>query len=194
MDTPSDADLIARCLSGQTDAFETLMQRHQRRLFCALSQMSGSAETAQDLAQEAFVRAWQRLASFRGDSAFYSWLFRIALNLYMSDRRRHRPAHHSLDAMREGAGVEPSDFRSGNQPSDRSETMERCQLVQSAIATLPEEFRTALVLKEINDMSYDEIAEAVGCPIGTVRSRIHRARLELKNKLAKTFRQFEEVP
>ncbi|MDU0220563.1 sigma-70 family RNA polymerase sigma factor, partial [Escherichia coli] len=77
-------------MSGQTDAFETLMQRHQRRLFCALSQMSGSAETAQDLAQEAFVRAWQRLASFRGDSAFYSWLFRIALNLYMSDRRRHR--------------------------------------------------------------------------------------------------------
>jgi RNA polymerase sigma-70 factor (ECF subfamily) len=183
-----DQELIAECLSGQTHAFGDLVARYQNRLFNTLVGVLGSVEDAHDVAQEAFVNAFQKLNTFRGHSAFYSWLFRIALNSAVSQKRKQR-AVVSIDAAREQSGDEPIDRHPAARPEHALETNERQIAVRGALAELAEEFRTALILKEMEDMSYEEIAEIVGCPIGTVRSRIHRARAELRVKLQGLLRE-----
>jgi len=183
-----DQELIAECLSGQTHAFGDLVARYQNRLFNTLVGVLGSVEDAHDVAQEAFVNAFQKLNTFRGHSAFYSWLFRIALNSAVSQKRKQR-AVVSIDAAREQSGDEPIDRHPAARPEHALETNERQIAVRAALADLAEEFRTALVLKEMEDLSYEEISEIVGCPIGTVRSRIHRARAELRVKLQGLFRE-----
>ena len=183
-----DQELIAECLSGQTHAFGDLVTRYQNRLFNTLVGVLGSVEDAHDVAQEAFVNAFQKLNTFRGHSAFYSWLFRIALNSAVSQKRKQR-AVVSIDAAREQSGDEPIDRHPAARPEHALETNERQIAVRGALAELAEEFRTALILKEMEDMSYEEISEIVGCPIGTVRSRIHRARAELRVKLQGLLRE-----
>ncbi len=178
-----DQHLIDACLSGRTSAFDELVRRYGDRLYNSLLRMLGSAEDARDAAQEAWVHAYQGLKSFKGNSAFYSWLFRIAYNAAVSDKRKARVGGPSLDALRDKSGIDPADGRDDADPSHRLETAERQSLVRSALAEMTEEFRSVLVLKEMDDLSYEEISEIVGCPIGTVRSRIHRARVELKEKL-----------
>ncbi|GAB4140583.1 MAG: RNA polymerase sigma factor RpoE [Planctomycetaceae bacterium] len=148
----------------------------------------GSAEDARDIAQDAFVQAFQKLSSFRGQSAFYSWLFRIAMNAAISQKRKTRRVIGSIDAAREKAGVEPIDSHPVSHPSHSLEVTEQQALVRQGLAQLSEDFRTVLVLKEMEGLKYDEIAEIVNCPIGTVRSRIHRARIELKQKLEILFK------
>lgn len=182
-----DRALIDRCLAGDTDAFSRLVQRHQDRLYGTLVHLLGSTQDALDVAQETFVLAWQNLASFRGDSAFYSWLFRIAHNAAVSFRRRDRRPQ-SMDRGRDLHGEEPEDRRSANDPAHQLVSDERRQVVQAALAALPEDYRTVLVLKEMDGLSYEEIADVIGCPIGTVRSRIHRARSELKDKLLRSLK------
>jgi RNA polymerase sigma-70 factor (ECF subfamily) len=184
-----DQQLIAECLAGRTEAFGELVVRYQDRLFHTLLFVTGTADQAQDVAQDAFVHAFAKLSTFRGESAFYSWLFRIAMNAAVSRKRRDRRMSASLDAARENAGHEPIDGHPGSEPSHSVEVSERQALVRSALAELSEEYRTVLVLKEMEDLRYEEIAEIVGCPIGTVRSRIHRARSELRDKLAVLFRE-----
>ena len=181
--TPTDEELIAACLSGQSSAFGQLVQRHQDRLFNTLVGVLGSHDDARDVAQEAFILAFQKLQSFRGQSAFYSWLFRIALNVSASLRRRRPRGTTSLDGVRERTGAEPMDQHPNSQPGYGVEQRERQQMVRAALMSLSEEYRTVLVLKEIEGLKYEEIAEEVGCPVGTVRSRIHRARLELRDLL-----------
>ncbi len=183
-----DQELIAECLSGQTHAFGDLVARYQNRLFNTLVGVLGSVEDAHDVAQEAFVNAFQKLDTFRGHSAFYSWLFRIALNSAVSQKRKQR-AVVSIDAAREQSGDEPIDRHPAARPEHALETNERQIAVRAALAELAEEFRTALILKEMEDLSYEEISEIVGCPIGTVRSRIHRARAELRVKLQGLLRE-----
>jgi RNA polymerase sigma-70 factor (ECF subfamily) len=183
-----DQELIAECLSGQTHAFGDLVARYQNRLFNTLVGVMGSVEDAHDVAQEAFVNAFQKLNTFRGHSAFYSWLFRIALNSAVSQKRKQR-AVGSIDAAREQSGDEPIDRHPAARPEHALETNERQVAVRAALAELAEEFRTALILKEMEDLSYEEISEIVGCPIGTVRSRIHRARAELRVKLQGLLRE-----
>jgi RNA polymerase sigma-70 factor, ECF subfamily len=183
-----DQELIAECLSGQTHAFGVLVARYQNRLFNTLVGVLGSVEDAHDVAQEAFVNAFQKLNTFRGHSAFYSWLFRIALNSAVSQKRKQR-AVVSIDAAREQSGDEPVDRHPAARPEHGLETNERQVAVRAALAELAEEFRTALILKEMEDLSYEEISEIVGCPIGTVRSRIHRARAELRVKLQGLLRE-----
>ena len=183
-----DQELIAECLSGQTHAFGDLVARYQNRLFNTLVGVLGSVEDAHDVAQEAFVNAFQKLNTFRGHSAFYSWLFRIALNSAVSQKRKQR-AVVSIDAAREQSGDEPIDRHPAARPEHALETNERQIAVRAALAELAEEFRTALILKEMEDLSYEEISEIVGCPIGTVRSRIHRARAELRVKLQGLLRE-----
>ena len=178
-----DQELIADCLAGQTHAFGDLVVRYQNRLFNTLVGVLGSAEDAHDVAQDAFVNAFQKLHTFRGRSAFYSWLFRIALNSAVSQKRKLNRVPVSIEAVREQSGVEPLDRHPAARPEYAMETTERQVAVRAALAELAEEFRTALVLKEMEDLSYEEIADIVGCPIGTVRSRIHRARAELRDKL-----------
>ncbi len=175
-----DQELIDEFLAGRTEAFGQLVLRYQDRLFNTLVNVLGSHEDARDVSQEAFVHAFQKLNTFRGQSAFYSWLFRIAFNAAISHKRKTRRISVSIDATREITGVEPPDSRADAEPSQRLEAAERQALIRSALSQLPAEYRTVLVLKEIEQLKYEDIAKIVDCPIGTVRSRIHRARLELR--------------
>ena len=181
--TKPDSELITECLQGRTDSFGQLVTRYQERLFGTLVTMLGSVEDARDVAQEAFVQAYQKLDSFRGQSAFYSWLFRIALNSSVDHHRRQRRPTVSIDAAREQTGAEPTDLHPDTSPSFSIERTERQKLVQLALSKLSPEYRQVLILKEMEDMKYEEIAAAVKIPVGTVRSRIHRGRAELKDIL-----------
>lgn len=178
-----DEELIRQCLDGRTEAFGVLVGRHQNRLYNSLLRMLGSPDDALDAVQDAFVLAFQKLDSFRGDSKFYSWLFRIGYNAAVSAKRKERLKTQSADAAREKMGVEPSDSHPRQTPSHALEVAEQQELVQRALSELPEEYRTVLVLKELEDLSYEEIAELADIPIGTVRSRLHRGRSELREKL-----------
>jgi RNA polymerase sigma-70 factor (ECF subfamily) len=180
----TDQQLIAECLQGQTEVFGDLVLRYQDRLYNMLVNVLGSAEDAREVAQESFISAFQKLRTFRGRSAFYSWLFRIAMNSAVSRQRRRARIPVSIEAVRNQSGIEPTDPHVETQPGFSIETSERQQAVRAALADLPEEFRTVLVLKEMEELKYEEIAEIVGIPIGTVRSRIHRARAELRTRLA----------
>jgi RNA polymerase sigma-70 factor (ECF subfamily) len=184
----NDQALIDRCLAGDAEAFSGLVERHQDRLYGTLVHVLGSPQDALDVAQEAFVLAYQNLNSFRGDSAFYSWLYRIAHNAAVSFRRRGGRTTKSLDRANELTGLEPMDESAGANPAGMMEAEERRRLVHVALGELPEEQRSVLVLKELEGMSYEEIAEALDCPIGTVRSRIHRARGELRDRLERAMK------
>ncbi|MEI8016588.1 MAG: sigma-70 family RNA polymerase sigma factor [Schlesneria sp.] len=184
MNQTSDQTLIDHCLAGRREAFGLLVERYQNRLFHSLLHLLGSAEDAQDAAQDAFVNAFEKLGSFRGQSQFYSWLFRIAYNTAVSTKRKSRRMSVSLEARRDATGLEPSDGNPTSEPSYAMDVSDRQRLIQQSLSELCEEFRTVLVLKEIDGMSYEEIADIVKVPLGTVRSRIHRARLELREKLS----------
>lgn len=188
VDGTSDQELIRRCLSGQTDSFGLLVERYQHRLYHALVQVLGSSHDAQDVAQDAFVHALEKLQTFRGQSAFYSWLFRIALNTAASARRKRKRMTSSVDVVKESTGVEPIDRRPATDPTYALDVSDRQRLVNQALDKLPQEFRVVLVLKEVDGMSYGEIAEICECPVGTVRSRLHRARQEMLGQLRVLFR------
>ena len=183
-----DQELIAECLAGCTEAFGKLVVRYQNRLYNTLVKILGSVEDARDVAQDAFVHAFRKLDTFRGQSAFYTWLFRIAFNSAISQQRKRRKPLASIEATFEKAGIEPVDTHPIAEPAYATEVAERQMLVRQGLAQLSEEFRTVLVLKEFEGLKYDEIAELIECPIGTVRSRIHRARIELRQKLEFLFK------
>ena len=176
-----DASLIAATLAGDTAAFGRLVQTYQDRLFNSLLRVLSSADDAADITQDAFVQAYVKLDSFRGGSAFYTWLYRIAFNLAMSQRRRQHNAA-SLDQMKSLIGSEPMD----GQPTADAGVLaqERADLVHAALTELSMEHRQILVLREIDGCRYDEIAEILDLPVGTVRSRLFRARLEMRDLLA----------
>jgi RNA polymerase sigma-70 factor, ECF subfamily len=176
-----DASLIAATLAGDNAAFGRLVGLYQDRLYNSLLRVVGSAEDAGDIVQDAFVQAFVKLSSFRGSSAFYTWLYRIALNLAMSRARRERKVA-SLDGMKSDWGGEPTDGRP--MPEANLEQRESVELVHAALAELSDEYRTILVLREIDGCRYDEIAEILDLPVGTVRSRLFRARLQLRDQLA----------
>ena len=178
-----DQQLIQECLAGRTESFGKLVVRYQDRLFNSLCHIAGSHDEARDVAQDAFVLAFQKLETFRGQSAFYSWLFRIAINAAINRRRKQRHVSVSIDAAREQSGIEPVDPRSDTHPSHSIELSERQVQVRTALNELSEEYRVVLVLKEMEGLKYEQIAEILECPIGTVRSRIHRAREEMRQKL-----------
>ncbi len=183
MNSLDDQHLVQRCRDGDDDAFGVLVERHQDRLFHSLNPLLRSREDAQDVAQAAFIQAYQKLDGFRGEAAFYTWLYRIAINLALSFLRRQRQQTVSTDALRESSGTEPPDLRPDNQPLSTLIRDEHSQLVRQTLEELPDEFRTVLVLKEFEGLRYDAIASLLECPIGTVRSRIHRGRIELARRL-----------
>ncbi len=178
-----DQQFIDACLAGDTEAFGRLVERHQDRLCNTLFNVLGSTEDARDVAQESFVQAFNKLDTFQGRSAFYTWLYRIAMNTAVTYRRKHRRGTISIEASRERIGSEPVDARPDNQPDQQMEAAERQALVRTALSEISIEYRTVLVLKEMEGLKYEEIAEIVNCPIGTVRSRIHRARNDLRERL-----------
>jgi RNA polymerase sigma-70 factor (ECF subfamily) len=184
-DAPGDADrleanLVEAALAGNSDAFGKLVTRYQDRLFNSLAHVLRSREDAEDAAQDAFLQAFIKLESFRGASRFYTWLYRIALNVALSMRRRKRPIV-SVDVAKEKAGSEPIDEALG--PEGIVLAQERKEHVQAALGDLGDDHRTILVLRDIEGFAYEEIAEILDLPVGTVRSRIFRGRMQMKEKL-----------
>lgn len=175
-----DAQLIDQALAGHSEAFGQLVLKHQDRLYNTVFHVVGHAEDARDVVQEALVQAFLKLDSFKHHSAFYTWLYRIAFNVAITHRRRRRPAV-SVDQIRETSNMEPVDC--GDDPAESLDRKERCGRVRQAIAQLAEDHRAVLVLREIDGCCYETISEILDLPIGTVRSRLHRARLQLKEEL-----------
>lgn len=175
-----DAQLIRHTLEGDTAAFGQLVNKYQDRLFNTLVHVTSCREEAEDVAQEAFVQAFVKLETFQGNSAFYTWLYRIAFNTAISKRRRKR-VEVSVEQTREVSGSEPLD--EGDAPSDRLEREEQASQVHAALSELSEEHRSILVLREMEGCCYETIAEILDLPIGTVRSRLHRARSQLREQL-----------
>jgi len=180
-----DPRLIAECLRGNTSAFGELVRRYQDRLFHAVYRMVDNAEDARDVVQEAFLNAYQSLDSFKGDSQFFTWLYRIAVNTAISMKRKHR-AILSIDAVRNGEPlIDPTDPSPANRPGYSMEQLEQERRVHRALKRLSPEHRAVLVMKDMRGQKYEEMAEVLGVPIGTIRSRLHRARLELRELLEK---------
>lgn len=179
MANSDDQTLILRTLGGEENAFGVLVQKYQNRLFNGLVQIVRSHAEAEDLSQEAFVLAFTKLKSFQGNSAFYTWLYRIAYNLAIT-RIRRRKANLSLDSQHE-AGLDYA--CQGCSPSERMEQDEQANLVRTALNQLSEEHRTILILREMEEMDYDALSAVLDLPIGTVRSRLHRAREQLREKM-----------
>ena len=175
-----DAQLIDETLAGDRTAFGNLVRKYQGRLFNTLLHVTGSREEAEDVCQEAFVQAFVKLETFGGRSAFYTWLYRIAFNLSVSRGRRKR-AEVSIDQHRERTGEEPQDVGEG--PTDQLLRQEQVRQVRGAINTLSDEYRAILILREMEGCCYETIAEILELPLGTVRSRLHRARLQLREQL-----------
>ena len=175
-----DAQLIDEALRGESASFGQLVRRYQDRLYNTMVHVVNSAEEAQDVCQEAFVQAFVKLEQFQRTSAFYTWLYRIAFNVAISRRRRHKPTV-SVEQSREHSGDEPIDPHEA--PHVRLEQSERVAQVQAALATLSEDHRAILVLREMEGFAYETISELLDLPVGTVRSRLHRARLQLREQL-----------
>lgn len=174
-----DQGLIDACRRGQTEAFGMLVRRYQDRLYPTVLRLTGSSEDAHDLLQETFLRAYQKLGLFQGESGFYTWVYRIAVNLALSSRRRRKTVRPSVDSSSHDS-FDPPDDPSQTDPSLPLERAERDARIQSALSALAADHRAVVVLKDLDGLRYEEIAEMLGIPVGTVRSRLHRARNELR--------------
>jgi len=178
-----DHTLIRLVLEGNTSAFDVIVRRYNTKVYSLAYRLLNSVEDAEDVAQDTFSQAFKGLGSFRGTSKFYTWLFRITYNLAISQRRKRKPAL-SLNSQTDSQGeiTLPSDDVS---PMKNMEDEEGKTLMDKALGLLSLDHRAGLVLKEIEGFSYEEIALSLGVPVGTVRSRLHRARLELRAILEK---------
>jgi RNA polymerase sigma-70 factor (ECF subfamily) len=172
----SDDRLIDATLDGNTAAFGDLVRKYQDRLFTTMVHAIGVHAEAEDVVQEAFAQAFVKLSSFKRQSQFYTWLYRIAFNTWLSRRRRRRPTL-SLERNREMLGTEPMD--ASDSAEDQVIRHEDIQILHESLLALAEDHRQILVLREIDERSYEEIAEICELPVGTVRSRLHRARKQL---------------
>jgi RNA polymerase sigma-70 factor (ECF subfamily) len=177
-----DRRIIAECLGGRREAFGELVTRYQTRLYNAAIRLVDGPEDAADVVQDAFLNAFQSLHSFKGDAEFFTWLYRIAFNTAISLKRKKRAAV-SLDAGRPDGKIEPDDPSEFVRPGAVLERTEDERQLHAAIARLSHEHREVLVLKDLDGLKYEDIAEVLGVPIGTIRSRLHRARLELRELL-----------
>lgn len=179
-----DKLLVDAARSGDAEAFDVLVRRHQDAIYNLTYRLCGNGDDALELTQEAFMKAWRAIERFDGSSSFFTWLYRIGINTALSERRRARRSDVSYESLAGPGELRPR-RADGTEPdvSTRVETSERRELVQRAIARLEPDYRAAIVLRDIQQMGYDEIARTLNVPVGTVKSRIYRARLELKEKL-----------
>lgn len=181
-----DAELVARVQRGDKQAFDLLVLKYQRKIMRLLSRMIRDPGEIEDVAQEAFIKAYRALPQFRGESAFYTWLYRIAINTarnWLAQNNR-RPSTPSAQENEEGETFDATDnLTDSSNPESEMASRQIADTVNKAINDLPEELRNAIVMREIDGMSYEDIAESMNCPIGTVRSRIFRAREAIATKL-----------
>jgi RNA polymerase sigma-70 factor (ECF subfamily) len=178
-DREIDQQLVERVQRGDKAAFDLLVVKYQRKIFRLLSRLIRDSAEIEDVAQEAFVKAYRALPNFRGDSAFYTWLYRIAINTaknYLVSQGRRAPTSTQADVEDAETFDDGDHLRDLNTPDSMLVTKQVGEAVNRAIDQLPEDLRTAIVLRELEGLSYEEIAESMQCPIGTVRSRIFRAR------------------
>ncbi|GAB6049665.1 RNA polymerase sigma factor RpoE [Hydrogenophilus islandicus] len=185
--TLTDAALVARVQAGDRAAFGLLVEKYRRRVERLIGRLVRDAAEVEDLAQEAFIKAYRAIDSFRGESAFYTWLYRIALNTAKNHLMSAKREVATTSATAENDEGESVDLLEGQGSDETPErlllTQEIARTVEAAMAELPEELRTAIQLRELDGLSYEEIAETMGCPIGTVRSRIFRAREAIARRL-----------
>ncbi len=174
-----DQQLVERAQRGEKHAFELLVAKYQRRLARLISRIVRDPSEVEDVVQEAFIKAYRALPQFRGDAAFYTWLYRIGVNTaknYLVSQGRRAPTSTEKDAEEAETFDDADKLRDINTPESMLMSRQVAATVNSAMDKLPEELRTAITLREVEGMSYDDIAEFMNCPIGTVRSRIFRAR------------------
>ena len=186
----SDLSLVRRVQRGDKGAFDVLVLKYQHKLVKLVTRYVRNPAEAEDIAQEAFIKAYRALPQFRGDSAFYTWLYRIAINTAKNAvvSRDRSPVDYDLDR----SSIDESyDMQGRLKDSETPEglvlTDEIRQTVNAAIEQLPEDLRTAIVLRELEGLSYEQIASTMGCPVGTVRSRIFRAREAIDHRLREVF-------
>ena len=185
-DREIDRQLVLRAQSGDKQAFELLVEKYQRKLARLLSRFIRDPAEVEDVTQEAFIKAYRALPAFRGDSAFYTWLYRIGINTaknYLMAMGRRAPTSTEVEAEEAEGYEEGEQLRDINTPESVLLSNEIAKTVNQTIEQLPEELRTAIQLREIEGMSYEDIAQAMDCPIGTVRSRIFRAREAIAEQL-----------
>jgi RNA polymerase sigma-70 factor (ECF subfamily) len=181
----TDQMLVERVQRGDRLAFDLLVRKYQHKVVKLVGRFVRNTADAEDIAQEAFIKAYRALPAFRGDSAFYTWLYRIAINTaknaVVSNRRR--PLELDVDTQDAEQFERHAQLREGDTPEGLALAEEIRLSVESAMGDLPEDLRTAIVLRELDGLSYEEIATAMDCPVGTVRSRIFRAREAIDKKL-----------
>jgi len=185
-DREIDRQLVARAQRGDKQAFELLVEKYQRKLARLLSRFIRDPAEVEDVTQEAFIKAYRALPAFRGDSAFYTWLYRIGINTaknYLMAMGRRAPTSTEVEAEEAEGFEEGEQLRDINTPESVLLSNEIAETVNSTIEGLPEELRRAIQMREIEGMSYEDIAQAMNCPIGTVRSRIFRAREAIAEQL-----------
>jgi len=185
-DREVDQQLVERAQRGDKRAFDLLVSKYQRKLARLLSRFIRDSTEVEDVTQEAFIKAYRALPTFRGDSAFYTWLYRIGINTaknYLVALGRRAPTTTNIDSE-EAEGFEDGDqLRDLNTPEDELASKQVAETVNQTLGELPEELKTAITLREIEGLSYEDIANIMNCPIGTVRSRIFRAREAIAAKL-----------
>jgi RNA polymerase sigma-70 factor (ECF subfamily) len=185
-DREVDQQLVERAQRGDKRAFELLVLKYQRKLGRLLSRFVRDPAEVEDVTQEAFIKAYRALPGFRGESAFYTWLYRIGINTaknYLVALGRRAPTSTGFD-NEEAEGFEDADqLRDANTPESELEGKEIAATVNRAMDALPKDLRTAITLREIEGLSYEEIASVMNCPVGTVRSRIFRARDAIAEEL-----------
>jgi len=185
-----DLSLVRRVQAGDKGAFDLLVLKYQHKVVKLVMRYLKDPTEAEDVAQEAFIKAYRALPQFRGDSAFYTWLYRIAINTAKNalvSRDRSPVAYEINMAGDEDAPDLSNRLRDPDTPEGLALTEEIRSIVTAAIDALPEDLRTAIVLRELDGMSYEEIAAAMDCPVGTVRSRIFRAREAIDRRLREVF-------
>jgi RNA polymerase sigma-70 factor (ECF subfamily) len=185
-DREIDQQLVERAQRGDKKAFELLVIKYQRKLARLLSRFIRDATEVEDVTQEAFIKAYRALPTFRGDSAFYTWLYRIGINTaknYLVAMGRRAPTTTEIDSEEAESYEDGDQLRDLNTPENQMMSRQVAETVNQTLEQLPEELRTAITLREIEGLSYEDIANIMNCPIGTVRSRIFRAREAIAGQL-----------
>jgi len=178
-----DNRLITECREGNAASFGELVSRYQDRLYNTVLRLVNNGEDARDVVQEAFLHAYQSLHSFKGDSLFFTWLYRIAINTAISMKRKQKPMLRIQATGDEKNAIDPLDSSEMSRPDYAIQLAEEEQRIHEALSKLSAEHRAVLVMKDMDGIKYEEMAEALSVPVGTIRSRLHRARLELRDIL-----------
>lgn len=182
----SDQELVERAKNGDLKAFDLLVLKYQRRVFRLISRVIKNNSEVEDIAQECFIKAFRAIHQFRGDSAFYTWLYRIAVNTaknYLFSKGKRPIALSELKKSEDSDSFDMLDAVSNENPEGNMAGLQIAEAVNKAVKKLPDELSTAVILREMDGLSYEEIAEVMNCPIGTVRSRIFRAREAIAQEL-----------